>query len=171
MGVTIHFEGQVRDEAAYAAVIALAEEFASTHGWEAHRFTAQEASLLRVRDEQNWDYVGPTKGVELRPHANSEPVRLEFDENLYIQEYTKTQFAPLHVHVNVVELLSILAPQFQELQIYDEGEFYETGDELQLRKLIDRCNTVLEETLAKDQTLQGPVRLPSGRIADIVSDF
>ena len=155
MGVTIHFEGQLSGEDAYSAVISLAEVFASAHGWEAQHFTSPQASLSRVRDERDWDYFGPTKGIELRPHANSEPVRFEFDETLYIQEYTKTQFAPLQVHVAIVDLLSKLEPHFLELKVYDEGDFYESGDELQLRKHMDRCNDVLQEHLAKDQSLKG----------------
>ena len=170
MGVTIHYEGKLRDTAAYTAVISAAEKYAVARGWPAQQFSTSEASLSRVKDEQDWDYVGPTKGIELQPHDNCEPVRLEFDENLYIQEYTKTQFAPLQVHIDVVGLLSALAPHFSELSIYDEGEFYESGDELQLRRHIDHCNFALEDHLAQDKTLTGPVRLPSGRILDLVSD-
>jgi len=170
MGVTIHFEGRLKDETAYSSVISIAEKHAATHGWPAAHFSIAKAALSRVKDEGDWDYLGPTKGIELQPHPNCEPFRLEFDESLYIQEYTKTQFAPVQVHIDVAALLSAIAPHFSEISVYDEGEFYESGDELQLRRHIDHCNAALEEHLAQDRSLTGPVRLPSGRIADLVSD-
>jgi hypothetical protein len=53
---------------------------------------------------------------------------LEFDEILFAQGYTKTQFAPADTHVKVVELLRSLQAFFIDLKVYDEGEYWETGD-------------------------------------------
>ena len=58
------------------------------------------------------DYVGPTVGVQLQPHEDSEPLRLEFDCNNFCQDYCKTQFAPVHAHVALVELLRMVQPLF-----------------------------------------------------------
>src|SRR6267378_1716568 len=123
MGVTIHFEGKLKRPEAYQTVLATARRF---------------------REEKDWDYVGPVKGVVLYPHENSEPVRLEFDSELYIQEYTKTQFAQIEVHLLLVELLKKIEPYFEQLIVFDEGEYLEQSDEY-----------------------QGPVRLPSKRIVDV----
>ena len=170
MGVTIHSEGRLRDQSAYDALVAEATAFATHRNWQALPFAIPLAKLSRVRDEKDWDYEGPTKGIELRAHPSSEPIRLEFDQDLYIQEYTKTQFAPPEVHKDLVVLLDQLAPHFASLAVVDEGEYYESRDEKLLLKHRDRCFQVLDEHLAKDKSLRGPVRLPSGRIADLVSD-
>jgi hypothetical protein len=170
MGVTVHFEGQLHDEASYEALIQDALRFAANHDWRTGHFVQAMVKLTRVRDEADWDYKGPTKGVELHPHPGSEPIRLEFDQNLYIQEYTKTQFAPPEVHMWLVALLDLLAPHFKVLKVIDEGEYFESRDAELLLGHLDRCLEVLNEHLAKDATLRGPVRLPSGRIADLIRD-
>jgi hypothetical protein len=170
MGVTIHFEGRLRDAFAYEQVLEVARAFALERDWPAKAISEQHVTLRRVRNEQAWDYGGPTKGIELQPHSSSEPIRLEFDADLYIQEYTKTQFAPAHIHIALVELLDELSPMFIRLEVIDEAEYYDTRDDKRLLNHLDRCFEVMDEHLANDSNLRGPVRLPSGRILDLVSD-
>ena len=112
MGVTIHFEGQLIGEHAYDAVGRLARDFAREKHWPVTDIPAAQRELQRVRNEQDWDYVGVTRGLQLLPHPDCEPLRLEFDEQLYIQEYTKTQFAPVDVHVEIASFLHLIQPQF-----------------------------------------------------------
>ena len=102
MGVTIHFKGQLRDEDAYLRVIDAATSFATEQRWPSEPIKSEQIKLLRVTDdEQDWDYVGPVKGIALYPGEDCEPVRLAFDAELYVQEYTKTQFAGVTAHVRV----------------------------------------------------------------------
>jgi len=170
MGITIHFEGRLKSPSDYEAALSTAASFAASRGWPTEHFNFDSTKLSRVRNEQDWDYEGPTKGIELQPHSSSEPFRLEFDDDLYMQEYTKTQFAPQSVHEELVSLLDQLRPHFEELTVIDEGEYYETRDSAILEKHRERCFELLDEHLASDPTLRGPVRLPSGRIADLIRD-
>jgi hypothetical protein len=170
MGVTIHFEGTLRDQQAYERLVSVATEFAKARGWPMRTISEQSIKLSRVRDEKDWAYEGPTKGLELQPHEDSEPFRLEFDRDLYVQEYTKTQFAPPEVHKEIVALLDEIRTLFLELEVVDEGEYYETRDEDALLRYRDECFEALDEHLAKDRTLRGPVRLASGRIVDLIGD-
>lgn len=169
MGVTIHFEGHLRDAAAYDALISMARDVASRNGWETSPIDEREVTLKRARDDEDWDYVGPVKGVEIRPHKDAEPLRLEFDENLYVQEFMKTQFAPTDIHIAVVEFLQSIEPLFASLEVYDEAEYYETGDLNELRRHFDRFFEVFHEKLAESDRYIGPFKLPSGRIADLVT--
>src|SRR5882724_3021013 len=105
MGVTIHFEGQLFDESAFDALVPAVTTFAKERGWSTQQIECQEVTLLRVRDEEDWDYSGPTKGVVIYPNVDCDPVRLEFDKDLYVQEFTKTQFAGVQTHLQVLELL------------------------------------------------------------------
>jgi hypothetical protein len=66
LGVTVHFEGRLRDEKAFAALLKHVEEVAAANTWLTERFENGEVTLLRVRaDEEDWDYKGPTKGIIL----------------------------------------------------------------------------------------------------------
>jgi hypothetical protein len=169
MGVTIHFEGRLRDAAAYDRVLGEATGFALQHGWMADPIEEAEVTLLRVRDEKDWDYTGPTRGVELRPHDDCDPLRLEFDRDLYVQEFVKTQFAPVEIHLLVVDFLRLVAPEFEVLSVEDEGEYWETSDRAVLERHMQACRRVLDDELQKRPDHVGPVRLPSGRIVDLMS--
>ena len=78
MGVTIHFEGKLHSEAAYEDLIAAVTTIAKTQNWPTEAIVSAETTLLRVRDEQDWDYTGPVKGIEVHLHDDCDPVRLEF---------------------------------------------------------------------------------------------
>jgi hypothetical protein len=68
-----------------------------------------DVTVPRVRDEKDWE-------------------RFKFDRDLYIQEFTKTQFAGADDHLKVIALLKPAQPYFKELGVEDEGEFRETGN-------------------------------------------
>lgn len=168
MGVTIHFEGGLKSEEAYEALIASANALASEMEWPSTQIEEREATLQRVKDEEDWDYIGPVKGVEILPHETCDPFRLEFDENLYIQEYIKTQFAPIQIHVLLIDFLQKHNELFKNLEIIDEGEFLETNDTEVLEKHIEACNKQLDDYLSQPDKYYGPVKLESGRIVDLM---
>lgn len=168
MGITIHFEGKLKGEDSYERVINLAKNYSDEHGWPYSAISEKETTLKRVRDEEDWDYIGPTKGVEIQPHENSEPLRLEFDKDLYVQEYIKTQFAPQEIHVLVVNLLHLLEPEFSTLEVIDEGEYFESGDASVLENHRKKFFDILDEYLTQDDKYYGPVRLENGRIIDVM---
>lgn len=109
MGVTIHFEGRLKDEASLDHVLTLTRRFCEERSWPYELINQSCITLKRVRDEKDWEYIGPSKGIVVQPHENSEPFRLEFDKDNFLQEYTKTQFAPIEVHIALVSLLRQLA--------------------------------------------------------------
>jgi hypothetical protein len=169
MGVTIHLEGKLKDHASLEALVRAADAFARARGWRVAAISEMEAHLARVRDEQDWDYEGPTSGIEILPHERCDPLRLEFDADLYIQEYTKTQFAGPSVHQEVIALLREIAPRFETLYVDDEGEYWDTGDAALLTKHIETCNRALADELRRHPRAEGPVQIAAGRWVDIIS--
>ena len=169
MGVTIHFEGKLKDKDSLAQCLDLAKQFAEERIWHVKSIDNPEVTLRRVRHEQDWNYVGPVTGIEIQPHSDSEPLRLEFDRDLYVQDYIKTQFAPVNVHVQVGELLHLLDSFFEGLAVEDEGEYFETNDLSLLTKHRDSVSSALSEYLVNPKN-HGPVRLDSGRIVDVVEN-
>jgi hypothetical protein len=99
MWVTIHFEGRLRKGAAMADLLQFARQFALERGWETDEINQANVKLLRVdENERPCDYVGPVSGLKLIPGNDCEPIKLEFDNALYVQEWTKTQFAGAEMH-------------------------------------------------------------------------
>jgi len=168
MGVTIHFEGTLRDEAAFEHVIRSARTLAEQEGWKSEVIAENIATLWRVRNEEDCEYTGPTRGILLYPHENAEPLRLEFDRDLFMQDYIKTQFAPAEIHIRVVRLLKEIAPQFVNLTVEDEGEFWESESREVLAGHLDACFRAINDQLKSRSDVRGPVRLANGRIADLV---
>jgi len=121
MGVTIHFSGQLLGEDAFRDLISVATAYAATYKWAFEPIESEHVTLSRMWNEEEWDYSGPVKGVVLYPGEDCEPVRLEFDTNLYAQNWVKTQFAGVETHIRVVELLKALTPFFRILRVEDEG--------------------------------------------------
>jgi hypothetical protein len=115
MGVTIHFDGQLLNEEAFRGLVSAASGFASSHRWLTEPIESEQATLLRVRDnEEAWNYVGSVKGIVLCPSEDCDPVRLEFDRDLHVQEFIRTQFAGPETHLKVVELFRVLKPFCRE---------------------------------------------------------
>lgn len=83
---------------------------------------------------------GPTRRIILYLHKDCDPVRLEFDRDLYVQEFVKTQFAGVPAHLELIGILRDIQQFFEDLQVEDEGEFWETQDGAVLAEHIRRCN-------------------------------
>jgi hypothetical protein len=101
------------------------------------------------------------------PHEDCEPVRFEFDSNLYVQKYTKTQFAGQDCHQKIIGLLRAIESLFRDLKVDDEGGFWDTGDPSILRGHFDSIRGVIEDTLNKDPGARSNVKTPNGRIIDL----
>ena len=168
MGVTIRFEGELKDEHALADVLAIAKSFSDEHRWPYHPIDQDWVKLSRVREEKDWSYEGPVRGLEIQPHEDSEPLRLEFDRDFYVQDWIKTQFAPVAVHVQLVELLRILRPWFATLSVDDEGEYFGTSDLALLAQYRDSCSEVMNQYLTEPEKYYGPIR-EGNRIVDLIS--
>ncbi|MFT3796474.1 hypothetical protein [Flavobacterium sp.] len=168
MGVTIHFDGKLKSENDYKTVVEFAIKFAEQNKMDFNLFEEADKLLLRVKDEQDWDYQGFVRGIRIQPHENSDPLNLEFDKDNYIQEYCKTQFADTETHVKLINFLKSIQSNFEQLHVYDEGEYWETQSEEILENHIKTCFHQIELAKQNDETLDGPFRIADGRIADLM---
>lgn len=168
MGVTIHFEGKLRSTEGLAALRLLARTWAASWSCEAVDLGAPKKKLSRMVNDAELEYEGPVAGVQLQPHPDAEPLMLEFDDQLIVQDYCKTQFAPIETHVEIIRFLREAEPHFEWLEVFDEGGYWETSDMAGLRKAFSDFEAARDAAIADDPTLEGPVRLASGRIADLM---
>lgn len=166
MGVTIHYEGTLCGEHVLSSVFAQVRSTSSRLSWPLIDISAESAVLERVINDEDCDYHGRVRGLRLQPHEFSEPLHIAFGDDLFMQDFCKTQFAGVDTHIAVVELLRAIAPSFSDLSVYDEGEFWETGDKDLLRHHFTRSEELLAEFAAKNPHAKLRVRLPSGRLAD-----
>ena len=119
-------------------------------------------------EEKDKDYEGRITGVVIRISDSCEPLYFQFDDDLFMQDFVKTQFAGTDVHVQIVQLLESIRPFFKKLAVDDEGEFWNSHDRSLFERHIKKINSVLESIKKKDPKARGPVRLDSGRIVDVL---
>ncbi len=152
----------------YKDLLRLVSGVADAEGWLTEAIAPCEATLLRVRDDKDWTYTGPVKGIAVLLHDDCEPVRFEFDKDLYVQEFTKTQFAGPEYHLKVIDLLRTVQPLFRQLTVEDEGEFWDTGDRGVLQDHFKTIQTMLAD-LKENPSARVRVKEPGGKIIDIIS--
>lgn len=170
MGVTIHFEGKLRSNEDFDFVMKKAKKFAIENDMPCKSFSERFKKLDRVKDEQDWIYEGPTKGVRIQPDPNADPLWLEFDKDNYIQEYCKTQFAGIDTHLKIISFLKAIQVHFIYFQVFDEGAYWSTNDKLFLQGCLDDYFAAAEKAKARNPKLNGPFRLDDGRIIDLMED-
>lgn len=168
MGVTIHFEGRLISDNAFQEVMAISKQFAESNDMEYSFIREDNKILYRVKDEKDWNYEGLTKGIKIQPSPDSDPLWLEFDKDNYVQDFCKTQFADIQVHLQIIELFRLLEGRFETFFVEDEGEYWETRNIELLQKHINACFAAIDEATSENKDLTGPFRLEDGRIVDLM---
>jgi len=150
MGVTIHYKGKLNSADNIDSFCEEMEDIAKSMGWK-----------HTVIDKFDKNDKTPVKGIIIRPHEKSESLQLisdqhgnlrnvfafEFageDSELTYMNFIKTQFAPVEIHISVIKLLKYIHKKYiSNLDVYDEGDYWQTGDPKVLKGKIDFLNTAL----------------------------
>jgi len=168
MGVTIHFYGRLKNKESLDEVISIASEFAAEKGCEVFNLDSEKKQLFRVKDGKQSEYEGPVRGIQFHADENCDPFVFEFDDDLYIQQFCKTQYAGISTHVEVIQLLRDIEPCFETFVVLDEGDFWETSDISTLEQRFETNFAAAEEMKKENPKLKGPIRLMNGRILDLI---
>jgi hypothetical protein len=166
MGVTVHYEGCLRTPLELEEMIKTVVRYAEGCCWFHRRIDGDATNLLRIIDEKECYYSGPVFGVELRPHTDAEPLKFEFDDEMFLQDFCKTQFAGAETHIAVIELLDKVEHYFVELRVEDEGEYWSSRDEARLHGHLDTVNQMLKDIKDRIPDAEGPIYTESSRIMD-----
>lgn len=168
MGVTIHFEGKLKSGKDFDTVIEISKSFAEQNDMSFLIFEESNKTLQRVRNEENWDYIGTTRGIKIEPAINSDPLWIEFDDENYIQDFCKTQFADISIHIKIIELLENIQAYFVSLIVDDEGEYWNTKDKEILKTHLNNCFRAIEDAKIENPNLTGPYKVTRERIVDLM---
>ncbi len=175
MGVSIHYRGALTDKRAVSQFIEEVEDIARTMQWPytvldedwAHPPTAEVES--REGGAIFLEGHAGLKGISFEPHPRCESVSLFFNASGVITSplhvalsasegypaqaqwlSVKTQFAGPDTHVAVVKLLRYLQGRYlHELEVSDEGGYWETGDYGQLAANMNIVDEAIRQ-LASD---------------------
>lgn len=198
MGITIAYRGRIDDCSDVDELTDELADFAGDLGWEIRRWNEDwsrpnTAGVTHRDDETQVTGHVPLRGIECFPHPQSEPFPLTFssegdlvdvmgmvrrsDEGGPPQDTwntVKTQFAPIEVHVTLIKLLKYLRKTYiSDLEVIDEGNYWETEDVEELRrrrKKLDRGLDQIERGVKQIDSREIGNRSPS-EIADRIEEI
>ena len=163
MGLSIHYNGKFNKNAILADLITEVKEIAEVFKWNYEVYHEEFPS--DNKDESPYD--GNIYGISFAPpecetificflsnyrmsshmllkfHGNSEH---QTESDLFYMLSTKTQYAGSAVHKIIIELFRYLNKRdyFSELNLIDEGEYWETGDEKILAHKFKQYNDLMD---------------------------
>lgn len=176
MGIVIHYRGRLADPASRGALLARAAASAEGLGWrvepvdEPHAAYSRSVPAEDPDDDEETEHVGPLVGFRAWPHEGCDPFHLVFDADGVVQDYCKTQFAPLEVHLDVVAWMRSLQPDLVWEDVADEGEAWPDGDRAALERERADYALMLADHQANYPSTRIGVRMPDGRYVDAWAD-
>jgi len=162
MGLTIHYNGRFKQGASLPDMIEEVKNVAEVHQWKYHiydtdfprdslgkeeyndriygiQFTPPECESVQFTFLSN-GRMGSAFGLQCYGHDTT----AKEHEYLYML-FTKTQFAGPEIHKFVVELFRYMQDKyFDEFNVMDEAEYWETNNEEKLHQLFGYTTAVIE---------------------------
>ena len=162
MDLTIQYEGKFNAKASLSGMIEEVKDIAEIYNWQ---YTIYESQFPESSFD-NESFNEKIYGITFSP-PESEPVFLTFLSNgrmsgpdhlkffgsssdeserkyLYMLS-TKTQFAGSDIHKLIIHILKYISKKyFEELNVIDEGKYWETGDEQLLEETFKCYNDLLD---------------------------
>jgi len=170
MGITIYYKGKLKDLSNLDRLKDDLKDFAQIMDWKWDEldedFDGPDDAHLEI-EEGRAQIKGhlPLKGLSLRLHSDCESFSVYFDkegnltdpvmyvfkkegrfdsENAYLS--VKTQFAPPEIHIAIIQLLRFLKKRYiPNLEVIDEGGYWETSDKTELENRLQLINEGLDK--------------------------
>lgn len=162
MGLTIHYRGKFRDDASLMEMIDEVAEIVKIYDWKYTLFTEQ----FPTNPDSNDKLKNELYGILFTP-PGSEPVHLTFlsdkrmcsilglkawgnsteaeAEKYLCMLSTKTQFAGMETHKLIIHILKHISNKYLTcFSVFDEGKYWETGDEKLLQEIFSKYEAAFD---------------------------
>ena len=163
MGLSIHFKGKLKKEADLSPLIEEVKDIAETYKW---KYTILDEKFPKGAFGKEDYHPEDLYGIVFNP-PGCDLVSLTFLSNgksagiLGFQTFkdsesekerefihwiaVKTQYAGIELHITLVKLLHHLDDKyFEDFEVIDEGEYWESGDEKQLAEIFERYTDLID---------------------------
>jgi hypothetical protein len=169
MGVTIHYRGKLDDIARLEDLRNELKDIATWMGWETRILDDDQSEPPDVKLVHNCDGAEiqrnlALKGIVLHPESQVDSIEFLFDregnlrsimntimicEGTFKPEdtwnFVKTQFGGPDVHVWIIGLLKHVKKHYiSNLEVHDEGEYWETGSRKTLEDKMHFINSKID---------------------------
>jgi hypothetical protein len=177
MGVSIHYQGSLGATASLPELVAELEDIALSMEWQVHRIEL---------DAENPVF----EGVILEPNDRTESLAFLFDREGRLRNLVdlvcgqfepdprcsyfvsaKTQYGDLRTHLWIVGLLRYLKSKYlPDLEVNDEGGYWETGDIPELERRREFLNAKIAELAGELSKMETRAETPE-ELADEIEAF
>ena len=141
MGLSIHYNGKIKDTNLVPQLLEEVQDICNTLQWKYQMidqrpakgicFTPEECEVLFLTFSETGEICSP-----LLLHYNIHPATTIS---------VKTQFAGMEVHITIIKVFQYLkAKYFSEFEMYDEGGYWQSNDESVLHGRFTRYNFLLD---------------------------
>lgn len=141
MGLSIHYNGAIRDMDSIPAMVEEVKDVCESLQWTYHLFNDKNFTGICFSPPE-------CEPVFLTFNNTPElacPIKWQFKIEPVNFISTKTQFAGIEVHIALLKFLKHLADKyFAVFEMDDEGGYWNTWDEAVLKKQFDRYNFLLD---------------------------
>jgi hypothetical protein len=161
LGVTIHYQGKLNPKR-FPSFQSLIVKKCKDSTWGLDISSKKNRSSGFFSKLFNFEADRPL--FVLDPHPDCEPLIFDFSYDWRMKGWVKTSFAPIEVHVEIVELLRKIESCFVDFRLVDEGEYAETNDLEVLEEHRMSIRQMIDALIAKGA--RGPIKLEDGRIVD-----
>ena len=188
MGITIYYGGMLKNLNNIDTLIDDFSDLAGIMNWECvilnEDWTKPNTARIKISKMKS-EITGhlPLKGLEIKLHPACETFDLFFDNKGNLTSpllfafdneekkkkdksfvWVKTQFAPVDIHISIIKLLDLLKHKYvPDLEVMDEGGYWESRDRAKLIKKMDYLNKAMDiveqalSSLSADEMMNRPV--------------
>lgn len=170
MGLCIYYSGQIKNAESLPLLIEEVKDVCSVYNWEYHIHESSFPGNALAEQE----YLEPIYGISFTPPKCETigltflsngvmacPSRIKFfgnsqneiERNYIYQIHSKTQYAGLTTHAIIINLFRHLNDKYlANFKMIDESLYWETGDEVVLRKNFKSYDDLLDNFTLSLQT-------------------
>lgn len=197
MGITISFQGTLKNTSLVQPLLEELTDIADTLNWEydiLNEDWSKPSTAALTYNDNGAEIIGDLslKGISISLHPDCESLDLYFDSegNLTTPMSTvllnegkitkdklfssvKTQFAPPDIHISIIKLLKYLKKRYiPDLTVFDEGDYWETGDKEILIRKISFINEKLDtlQEIIFDIEIENADQYSSEQLAKILEE-
>jgi hypothetical protein len=170
MGVTIHYRGRVNPQLKVKEFYIYAGLICKEKQWKITDLIESDGKTSLMNQEEEIPYEGKLYTFAIEMHEHCEPLFFQITKDGYFKNWCKTQFAPLEIHMGVVDFFEQSRKKLSELVIQDEGGYWESRNAEALEECVTKCFLEMKKSMDEDPSYYGPVKSEDGRITDLVKD-
>ena len=198
MGISIHYKGRLADMSQCQSFFEEIEDIGKCMKWKIFKLdeawsSPENLEFIHHGDRAETKRNPGLKGVQITPIEDCEslPFFLDKDGNLnsimnmaLIKDGTlkkedtcisvKTQFAPPEIHIWIIGLLKYLKRKyFPDLYVYDESDYWKTGEKEQLIQKINFIDSKINalKSAVENQEMGDFSNLTAEEIADKLEKY